>query len=80
MVTQQQVSLQLLYNDARLGRLIDMLDELHTAASEGTLASVTPLTNVELVGWLREFIYTAHETIVEIEQHSADAAGIALVQ
>ena len=76
----QQRQLQILYNEARLGLLVNMMDELHTAASEGMLHTMTPLTGAELVGWLRDFIYTAHETIAEIEQHSVEPAGLAIVK
>jgi hypothetical protein len=60
-------NIQLLYNDARLAALFDTLDELHSAASEGQLQKITGLNSVELVGWLREFVYTAQETIAELE-------------
>jgi hypothetical protein len=64
-----QLNLQLLYNDARLGSLLDALDELHSAASEGRLSEITTITDAELVGWLYELIYTAQETMMEIEAH-----------
>ncbi len=71
MMTQQPVQIRLLINDARLQSLDDMLDTLHTAASEGALHSVTPLTQVELIGWLYDLIYVAQETILEMQQASA---------
>jgi hypothetical protein len=64
-----QLNLQLLYNDARLGNLLDTLDELHTAASEGHLRQITTVSDAELVGWLYELIYMAQETMAEIENH-----------
>jgi hypothetical protein len=64
-----QVNLQLLYNDGRLGTLLDMLDELHTAAAEGRLRQITTVSDAELMGWLYELIYTAQETMAEIESH-----------
>jgi hypothetical protein len=79
MRTQRHRQEYLQYNAARLGYLARMLDELHTAASEDRLEAMTPLTPVEVVGWLREFIYTAHETIAEIEQRR-DGAGLKLVK
>ncbi|MBE2182273.1 MAG: hypothetical protein IAE89_02495 [Anaerolineae bacterium] len=60
--------LQLLFNDARMGSLMDTLDELHSAASEGRLQQVTTLTNAELIGWLYELVYTATETMAEIQR------------
>jgi hypothetical protein len=61
-----QPNFQIVHSDARLAGLFQSLDELHTAASEGHLQMVTPMTHAELVGWLQELIYTAEETITEI--------------
>jgi hypothetical protein len=76
-----QPSLQLLYNESRLSTLLDALDELHNAASDGDVRSVTTLSNAELIGWLREVIYTARETMDEIEaNNSQTAVGLSLVR
>lgn len=76
-----QPSLQLLYNESRLSTLLDALDELHSAASDGDVRSVTTLSNAELVGWLREIIYTARETMDEIESNNAQReVGLSLVR
>jgi hypothetical protein len=76
-----QPNLQLLYNTARLGNVLEALDELHSAASDGNVRAVTPLSNAELMSWLYEIIYTAQETMVEIESKNADAAvGLTLVR
>lgn len=80
MGTIQQLNFQVLYNDARLEHLSATLDELHSAASEGHLPALTPLNSTELVSWLRELIYTAEETIVEIEEHKSEPAGLFLVK
>lgn len=80
MGTIHQLNLQLLYTDSRLERLGSALDELHTAASEGMLPALTPLSSTELVGWLRELIYMAEETIVEIEDHKSGAPGLMRVK
>lgn len=69
-----QPDFEIIYNDARLAGLSQYLDELHSAASEGQLQAVTPLSDAELVGWLQEMIYTATETIQEIEQRPAQNA------
>jgi len=74
-----QPNLQLLYNEVRLAALYDALDELHGAASEGVLSTTTTLSNVELMGWLREIVYTAQETIAEMDKHSA-GSGIYLIK
>jgi hypothetical protein len=63
-----QPNFQIIYTDARLAGLSQYLDELHSAASEGQLPALTPLSKHELLGWLHELIYTAEETIMEIEQ------------
>ena len=68
-----QPNFQIVQNDTRLAGLFHSLDELHTAASEGQLPMVTPLTNAELVGWLQELIYTAEETIAEINHQDVKA-------
>ncbi|MBI1257734.1 MAG: hypothetical protein GC204_09710 [Chloroflexi bacterium] len=69
-----QPNLQLLYNTARLSDVLVALDELHSAASDGNIRAVTPLSNAELVSWLNEVIYTAKETMNEIESKNAEAA------
>jgi hypothetical protein len=60
-------NIQLFYSEARLDALLQVLDELHTAASEDRLSTVTAVSKVELVGWLHELVYTANETIAEVE-------------
>ena len=60
-------NIQLLITEARLVALFQTLDELHTAASEDRLNTLTTVSKVELVGWLYELVYTAQETIGEIE-------------
>lgn len=75
-----QVPLQLLYTDARLHALTQQLDELHTAAGDGLLQMVTPLSNAELISWLHEVLYTVQETIVEIEQSGGEMPGLRRVK
>ncbi|MCK6579891.1 MAG: hypothetical protein L6Q98_17510 [Anaerolineae bacterium] len=77
-----QPTLQLLYNDARLSSLFDALDALHSAASDGSLRTVTTLSNAEMIAWLRDLIYTAQETIEEIQDNNVAAAfeGLSLVR
>jgi hypothetical protein len=70
-----QPDFEIIYNDARLAGLSQYLDELHSAASDGQLQTVTPLSDAELVGWLQEMIYTAAETIEEIQQRPAPHAA-----
>ncbi len=57
-----------LFTDAGLAAVYEAFDDLHSAASEGVHHKLTPLGNRELVGWLQELVYTAQETIAEIER------------
>jgi hypothetical protein len=76
-----QPNLQLLYNTARLSDLLEALDELHSAASDGNIRAVTPMSNAELKSWLYEVIYTAREAMVEIESKNVEAeTGLTLVR
>ena len=47
--------------------LFNRLDLLHDLASEGRLVEATPLNASEVVGWLEDIIFTAEETIREID-------------
>lgn len=58
------------FSDARMAALFEAFDDLHTAVSEGDLETITTLNKRELVGWLRELVYTAEETITEIEKNA----------
>jgi hypothetical protein len=62
---------EILFTDNGLAMVHEALDDLHNAASEGEIELVTTLDNRELVNWLRELVFTAQETIVEIEKRSA---------
>ncbi len=42
------------------------LDRLHDVATNGELDVMTSLSREELRGWLKEFIYTARETLREM--------------
>ena len=44
------------------------LDLLHDYVSAGRLREATPLSRAELQGWLEELIYTARETLREMEE------------
>ena len=77
-----QVNLKLLHNPARLAHLMDSLDEIHTAASEGTLGEIAAVSEADLRGWLLEIIYLAEETLVEMDaqQEEREPAALALVR
>lgn len=63
-----------LLTDAGLAAVYEVFDDLHDAASEDQLQELTALDKRELLGWLRELVFTAQETIVEIERRSARPA------
>ena len=67
-IIHQSSNLQVLYNDARLTALFQALDELHSAASDGELPAFSPVPESEIVGWLQDLVFTAQETIAEIEK------------
>ncbi len=50
--------------------LFARFDRLHDLASQGQLAQATPLRPSEVIGWLEDIIFTAEETIREIEAHT----------
>jgi hypothetical protein len=57
-----------LHNVERLSEMLDMLDDLHSAASEDSAYEFSGMTRQELLGFLREVIYTAQETMTEIQR------------
>jgi hypothetical protein len=48
--------------------MLDLLDELHSAASDNELTEATDMNRKDLVSMLREMVYLAEETINEIEK------------
>jgi hypothetical protein len=74
MAQTHQHATQTFFIDPRLAAAFELLDELHTAASEGELGLFTPMSTTDVVDWLHEFAYTAHEALVEIEKRSAATA------
>lgn len=55
-------------NAEHLNEVLEMLDELHEAVSEGNMASFTDVNATELQNWLREVVYIAQETMNEIQK------------
>jgi hypothetical protein len=51
-----------------LESMLETLDELHTAASEGSTGDFTDLNTRELIGVLREMMFLAQETIEELQK------------
>ncbi|MEL6406774.1 MAG: hypothetical protein AAFR81_20555 [Chloroflexota bacterium] len=63
-VTQETLSM---LDSNTLDNVLQYIDLLHTAVSEGETRQLTELDEVEMVNVLRDLIYTAQETITEIE-------------
>ena len=55
------------FSDESFERIFAMLDLLHDFASEGRLVEATDLRASEVIGWLEDIIFTAEETIREID-------------
>ena len=60
------------FDTAWFETMFQAIDRLHDAVSHdavlpGRLSVVSPLVPAEMVGWLEEIIYTAQETIHEIQ-------------
>lgn len=53
-----------------LASQVELLDALHSAASEGQLQQACPLPAQDLKAWLGEIQYLAGETLAEIERNS----------
>lgn len=66
--------LELTYNGDRLDEMLELLDDLHTAASENTLNSYTTMSKHDLIALLKEVVYTAQEAINEIEHQTPKTA------
>lgn len=63
-----QTQIQLLPRNNRLDVAYETIDELHTAISEGQLDNLQGFeSRLDLLNWLRDVVYTAQETIDELE-------------
>lgn len=60
------------YSAEGMEELFLRLDLLHDYASAGRLHDVSPLSRAELRGWLEDLIYTARETLHELENSGVD--------
>jgi len=59
------------FTEAHLEAMLQMVDRLHDAAAVGRLETVTPMDARTLIGWLDDIIFTAEETIRELQAVSA---------
>lgn len=46
------------------------LDTLHDYAAAGQLDAITLLSRAEIEAWLKEFVYTARETLRELDRRT----------
>jgi len=75
--TQTQTQIQLLPRNNRLDVAYEAIDELHSAISEGSVENVSDFqSRAELLNWLRDVIYTAQETIAEIESTDTEPSSM----
>jgi len=66
--------IQLLPRGSRLDSAYETMDELHSAICEGGLEKVPEFdSHADLINWLRDLIYTAQESISELENAQAKA-------
>lgn len=56
------------YTEVHFEVFLQFLDGLHDAATVGELNSVSPMDIREILGWLDDIIYTAEETVREIQE------------
>lgn len=75
--------------DLHLETLLNTLDDLHTAVTNGNVSEETTLSREELLGWLEDIVYTAQETINELEDeqvvveetaHHSNIASLSVIQ
>jgi len=66
-MTTRRPSLTLMYTPARLGDILDALDDLHTAVSDGTLTQTASIARSDLREWLQEIVYLATQTLNELD-------------
>ncbi|NJL92960.1 MAG: hypothetical protein HC915_04180 [Anaerolineae bacterium] len=62
------------YTEAHLDALLQMIDRLHDAAVVGAVNNVATLDTRDLIGWLDDIIFTAEETIRELQEHTHSTA------
>jgi len=54
-----------------LDDVLEFVDQLHTAASEGNSHTFTGMSELEVISYLRDLIYVTEEALYEIEQARA---------
>jgi hypothetical protein len=61
------------FSDAHFEAMLEMIDRLHDAAAVNNVASVSALDARTIIGWLDDIIFTAEETIRELQVASGQA-------
>jgi hypothetical protein len=51
--------------------VLELLDQLHSAATEGNTTRVTGMSDADALGYLHDIIYTAQEAVQEIQAAKA---------
>ena len=75
-----QTQIQLLPRANRLDVAYETIDELHSAICDGTIENLSDFqSRAELLSWLRDVIYTAQETIAELEGTEEPAGSMLCV-
>lgn len=54
-------------SDVHLESVLNTLDRLHDASTENRLGSETTVDAAQVVGWLEDIIFTAQETLKELQ-------------
>lgn len=57
-------------SDVQLESVLNTLDRLHDAATEQALASESSVEPKQIIGWLEDIIFTAQETLKELQSQS----------
>lgn len=54
-----------------LEEVLNLLDEVHSAASDDMTERMTGMSKTEAIGYLHDIIYTAQETLAEVQAAKA---------
>lgn len=69
-----QTQIQILSQGSRLDLVYETIDELHTAICEGQLEKLPEFDSpADMINWLCDVVYTAQETISELEKAQVKA-------
>lgn len=60
------------FTEIHFEALLGIMDQLHMAAAAGKLNKLSPMDVRDVIGWLDDIIYTAEETIRELENALPD--------